>query len=52
MVNSTNWTPAIMDLKFNHQRECHTVGLKIYIQLASLHSFVFYLCVSGFFLEF
>ena len=36
MANSTDQMCAIMDLKLNHQRECHTADLKIYNQLAYL----------------
>ena len=51
MVDSTDSTSAIMDLKFNHERERNTVDVKIYSQLASLDSSAFCLCVCMFFLN-
>ena len=46
MVNSTDWTSAIMDLKFNHQSKRYTVDVKIYSQLAFLDSVAFCLCFA------
>ena len=51
-ANSTDPTFAIVDLKFNHLRECNTADLKIYSQSVHLKKYYMRIVKYMYFFEF